>query len=421
MKIKIPSFKRSASIVKADICLIIRGNTLFHAERQNLIAQHDESLLKLTATEIAEAARRLLPNTDRQQRIALALPNDEFVAISLNLPAIAPTTLKNAVNLQLPTLLPGVTDPLLLAVQPQTHSGATVALWLSAQRAEELFNAFEKEGLFLAVILPRALLALPAPVEQACHLIDEDDAAITAIEWSGSAIRRWLHVLKADCADAEFNKQFQANLSALNDKNAIYKGTANAWDSLPMPHSVVYGYGFMPAGTQRRTNILNNQKKRRTMMIAAGIVVFLGILGVAYAIQRELRLERKLAEVKGKTIDVTQLRNEVVEIEDYLAPVKNFPQQHVTVLMNKLNDLIPKNSWISGLKIETGVAEVEGYSPNPPALLEILTNNPEFTEVSFIRPTQKEADKLEERFGIRFKLTGVDFPAYLAEYFKVEQ
>ncbi|EIJ41180.1 Tfp pilus assembly protein PilN [Beggiatoa alba B18LD] len=422
MKLTIPPLlKRSATAQKADICLIVRGNALFHAEKQDLIAQDDESLLKLTATEIAEAARRLLPNTDQQARIALALPNDEFVATSLNLPTIAPANLKNAVHLQLPTLLPGVADPLLLAVQPQNHTGATVALWLSARRADELFTEFEKQGLFLATIFPRILIMLPSPADKAGYLIDEDDNTVTAIEWSGSAIRRWLHVLKADCADEEFNKQFQTNLAAFNQDNALYKGNTEAWDSLPMPISAVYGYGFLPTGTQKHTQQLQQRKKRRQLAVMAGVIVGLGILSLGYAIHRELRLERKLAEVKSRTVDVTQLRNEVVEIEDYLASVKNFPQQHITDLMNKLNELIPKNSWITGLKIETGVAELEGYSPNPPALLEILTNNPAFTEVAFIRPTQKEADKMEERFGIRFKLVGVDFPTYLAEHFKVEQ
>ena len=152
--------KRKSSTT-SDICLIVHGSMLLHTKHHNLIAQPDESLLKLTPTELANAARRLLPVTTKRTRIALALPSDEFVATTLKLPAVAAQNIKNVVNLQLPTLLPGVTEPLLLAVQTPTVGEQTCALWMPTKRAEELFQAFDKEGLFLNCILPRPVVVLP--------------------------------------------------------------------------------------------------------------------------------------------------------------------------------------------------------------------------------------------------------------------
>jgi Tfp pilus assembly PilM family ATPase len=134
MKLQFPKLSKSRppKPVVCDICLIVYNDRLLYAKHSNLVAQAEESLFDSSPAEIARIARQLLPAaTRRQQRIALALPSHEFVATGLKLPAsIDAQHLKNAVKLQLPSLLPGMNEPLLLAVQVQKQGDETYALWL---------------------------------------------------------------------------------------------------------------------------------------------------------------------------------------------------------------------------------------------------------------------------------------------------
>lgn len=404
-----------------DICLIVYGSMLLHTERQNIIAQPDEAFLQLTPTELAEAARRLLPQSDKRHRIALGLPGGEFVATPLKLPSIASQNLKSAVMLQLPTLLPGITEPLLLAVQAEPQGEQTCALWLPTQRAEELFQAFDKVGLFLTCIVPRPLIALPTKTT-ICRIVDEDEEAISGFEWSEGVIRQWLHLVKTDCEADVFQQQWQHILSTWRDDvESVWKTALDDWKNIPMPSPWAWQYAFVPPATQLHLATIQRQKQRRRLKLAA--VVLLGALlaGIGWVIFYQETLKAQLAVLRQTTFEVRQLQAETVQIHESINPIHEFPQQQVTEILIALNQLVPKNSWITGFHIEAGQVKIEGYSPNAAELIQVLSAEPRFTGVGFIQPVRTEAGKPESKFGIGFKLKDINFKDYWLEYFPVEQ
>lgn len=419
MKIQFPKLRSSRStknIPSCDICLIVYGNMLLHTERQHLVALRDESVLESNPTELAEAARRLLPNTDNQQHISLALPSSEFVATGLQLPVIAAENIKNVVNLQLPTLLPGVTEPLLLAVQPQSKEGMTVALWMSSQRANELYQAFNKVGLFLACILPRPLVTVPHKAH-AVRIYDEDETSITLVEWSNNIVQNWLHYAKIDGEESHFQQQLEDIFAKKEESiTEIRKSSAENWEKLPMPSSDAYGYAFVPVGATAYLTQIAQRKKRRLLTIAAGIVVLAIISAIGAVIHYEHRLQKHLTALRTDTRDVSELQVEAVNIEESIAPITTFPNQDVLQVLMKLEKLIPKDSWISSFKIEKGIVEIEGYSPTPSNLVEILAKEPSFVNVDFNQGVRAEQNKSEQKFGITFKLKGIDVTAYSQQY-----
>ncbi|RKZ40249.1 MAG: hypothetical protein DRQ41_09630 [Gammaproteobacteria bacterium] len=412
--------KRRKNQVSCDICLIVYGTTLLHAKHTNLVAQPDESVFKLTPTEMAAAARRLLPRTTKQSRIALTLPSSEFVATQLKLPPVAITAqnLKNVVNLQLPTLLPGLTEPLLLAVQAPIDGEQTYALWMATKRAEELWQAFDKEGLFLACILPRPLVVLPHTSVSDYQVYDEDDNSITCLQWSGNVIQRFLHISKLDCQEAEFNQQLDEVLSTFTDDvEHVHKTSVKDWEELPVPPPAAYDYAFFPPRAVLRMVQEALQKKRLRLMAIMLLFVAALMGGIYFAIDYEKRLKQRLVDLTHRTFDINQLRAEVGEIEKTIGPIKYFPQQQVVPVLETLNKLIPKDSWIISFKIETGFIKLEGYSPNPTQLIEILSQQSHINNVEQSRDTTQEKGKKERRFGITFKLKNFDFDAYWSEYF----
>jgi len=417
---KIPSLfkKRRKYNVSADVCLILHGNTLIPARCEELVAQHNQLLLNITPDEIAQAARHLLPSTTAQARIALALSGKEFAATSLTLPpTITESSLKNAVRLQLSTLLPSYTKPLLIAIRPQVKGKPTVALWMPTQVAEELFQAFEKVGLFLAYILPRPVIALPQNSTEVVQVYDEDEEAISCFEWSGAAIERWLQVPKADCEDEDFQSQLTAILTnSSEDTTRITKNKLEDWENLPQPASVAYGYSFVPPSTLTRMIHLAQKKNRRNLVIIATVVILLIIAGAGALKRYEYRLERWLGQLQARTLDVSRLRSEVDAISRDIAPIKEFPRQEVVQILQRLDSLIkPTEGWIVSFTIDKGEVEIKGISPNPERLVQMLGSEPMFEGASFNQPRQGE------NFSIRFKLRNLNIGEYWKKYFMPDQ
>jgi len=411
--------KTKLPTITCDICLVIYNKILLHAEHKNLVAQPDESLYSLMATEIAQAARRLLPNTDKRHRLALALPNFEFVATTVQLPIMAEQNLKSAVMLQIQTLLPGVTGPLLLTIQSEGGK-PTSALWLPAKRAEELYQAFNKVGLYLTCILPRALLNIPRGTAS-CQVYDEDEDSITCFEWSGTNINRWLHIAKTDYDHPEFKTQWEQSLTSLNNE-IKQEGKTNLqdWERLTMPTPVVYKYAFLPPGTVLHLAQVAKRRHRRRLQMAAVFLLLCTIGAIGAVINYEQRLQKRLENLTTRTVDARKLKEEVAQIEETIGPIKDFPQQQVTSILQTLNRAIPKNSWITSVRIEAGTVKIEGYSPNPAELIGILLAQPGFIDVAPSQATQSERGRSENRFGINFKLKDINFKDYWVQYFPIQ-
>jgi hypothetical protein len=425
MKFKLFSRSKKRTRLKpisCDICLMVYNHVLLHAKRHNLVAQPEESLFQLTATEIAETARRLLPLTTKQQRIALALPSNEFVATNLKLPsAIDVQHIKNAVNFQLANLLPGMTEPLLLAVQPQIQGDQTYAIWLVSKRAEELFQAFNQVGLFLTCILPRPLIALPRTKAASCQVYDEDENSITYLEWSDGVIQQWLHLPKSDCEEADFRQQLEAIVATFTaGLDQERKTTLEDWREQPMPIPSAYNYAMIPPGAVLRMAQVAKRRQQRWLAAAAGLLIIGIMIGFYVATDYERKLQEQLTELRERTGKISQLRGEVEQIEQLIGPIKNLPKQNVVEILEKLDQLIPKNSWIVNFQIEGGVIKVEGYSPEPTKLIEILSNEPAFEDVRHSQGIRREADKPELKFGISCKLKGFDLKSYWLEYFSTK-
>jgi len=416
MKIKFPKGfvkKRQKKPVSSDICLIVHGAVLLHGQQQKQITQADESFF--TATQLAKAARSLLPKITQKERIALALPSIEFVATSLKLPAVVANP-KEVVNLQMPTLLPGVTEQLLLSVEAASEGEQTCALWLPVKRATDLFQAFDKEGLFLNCLLPRPLVVLPH-TKKPFQVYDEDDKTITYMKWSGNVIQHWLHTLKVDCHESLFQTQLDEALSRFsNGMEQERKTSLSNWQGMPIPSPSAYNYAFIPPHAGLRMAQEARQKKQRQMKVAVGALIVVVIGGIWFANFHKQGLEQRLADLKRKDT-ISQLRGEVVEIEEMIGPVKNFPHPDVILILEKLNAMIPKSSWITHFQIEWGTVKFEGYSPNPSELIEILSKEPHISNVEITRGTNKERGKEELKFGISLKLKGLNWLNYQSEYF----
>lgn len=409
-KNKKKSFKKQWK--KSDNCkfhLIIHDHKLLVGKRKNSVTQ-------LTPIEIATAAKRLLPSRAKRQNIALILPSSEFVATSLNLPAIAAQNLESVVSLQKESLLPGVTEPLLLAVQAPLEGERTTALWLPVKRAEELWQAFKQVGFFVRCIIPRPLIALPHKKSTPYFVYDEDNTNITGVEWSSGVIKNWLHVAKIDRENPNFEEQFEEALSTFSEIPQNWKTNLNDWKKVKLP-ARAYDYAFTPPSAS--AFLAKKANTKNTTRISLLILLVLASLGggATYAIDYQKKLEQELSKLKNRTLDIRRLQAEVGEINQTIGAIINFPDQPLIIILNSLNQMIPQDSWLVGFRIEGGKIKFEGYSPNPTALIEILNQIPQIHQIEQNRGTTTEIGRKELRFGISFKLKDYDLASYWLEYF----
>ncbi|MCP4701102.1 MAG: PilN domain-containing protein [Gammaproteobacteria bacterium] len=403
-----------------NICLAVYDDVLIHAgSGQHCgLTELDDYAHALDADRLAEAAHRLLPSAKRKQRVALCLPGHEFVATNIKLPGVSGKNLHNATRLQLPMLLPGVNEPLLLAIHG--HSGKPgrehIALWFSKARADALFSAFEKTGLFLSCLLPRPLAGLPQAAGNH-QVYDKDQTTITCIQWSEQALERWLYISKPEFEDEKFHTQFEEEISVHPPDDATESAkftqtrkTALAdWDSVPVKEA--YYYRFMPPEAEKRMATSRQRKKRYLLAFGAGMILILIALGIAEGLRYKHRIEKRLAELKEQTMNIIQLQGEVTSIEKKIAPIQDFPRHKILGVLEKLNAQITKQSYLTRFKVEDGIVEIEGHSSDSAGILRKLENDPAFAAVKFSKGTKAN------RFGIKLQLVDVDVDAYDKTYF----
>ena len=106
-----------------------------------------------------------------------------------------------------------------------------------------------------------------------------------------------------------------------------------------------------------------------------------------------------------------------VKTEDLLRFIGYLPP-----IQNKINfNQIPIYSIVPKQKPFFVSENIEGYSPNPAEILELLSRLEEFDQVRFNQNIRSERGKNKEHFGITFLLIAIDEDAYYKEFFSYEE
>jgi hypothetical protein len=422
------------SLPEFDLVLTLTGNTLCTPGGAG--CQPVDNHL---AESIAHAARQLAGQGS--VRIALRLPGAEFLAMQVQMPGVADERLLPAIELQRGELLPAVEQSLLLqAIRLDPLSGETLILWLSGERAESLFHEFELRGLFLALIEPRPLACRPEivlgrngladvdPSAWSGWICDESNGSRICTRWQDGRVVDWISTLQADLELPPLAEQWRQAIGewpVVMLDQPTHGGEAEG-EVAGLQQQITLGEPgeiyFVPAtAVQRIRERIGQRSRRRRIAVAAGLATLSMLLWAALS-ARSLYYEDRLERLKSAAHEASALRAEVVNLEERYAPIRDFPRIDVSDTLTRLNQMIPRESWIERFRIDNGMVEVEGYSPDPSGLVSALAGDERFIDVAFNRATRggTGADR-GDRFGIRFQLAGIDVAGYLEEHFPVER
>jgi len=114
-------------------------------------------------------------------------------------------------------------------------------------------------------------------------------------------------------------------------------------------------------------------------------------------------LQQAISELSGQVEDVEKERNRLKELKLRMEPLAQTKKTDVLLMLKELTVLIPEDSWISNLDMETDNVKVRGNSENANALIPLLEKSSLFKEVTFLSPLFKRDGKDVFHIQMRFE------------------
>jgi len=391
----------------------------------NLATGQTHTLKEMSADTIASAAGEIIPKGSKNKQTlhaALYLPDLEFVATEYELPEVAAQNITSALSYQIDELMPAYPGKLMLAVNHNESKEKNIALWLDQLKSERLFAAFKSQNVELTAIIPRVVLAfLIKNVNSAKNQIrqfkelDENGILYAAVE--NQSLVQWHSINNHDMKDEKYLYQWEQKAEPLDNMTLIEASAF--WQQIDRSHLDQLRYTFFPESARQNLKQRSRIKKGRLAIIVGALAAFL--LATPFIINsiHNAKWEQKFQDYKEKTAEVSKMRRTVTQFEDNWALFIEYPRADVMTVIKKLNTIIPKNSWIKGFEIKSGVVEIDGYSPNPTEILETISRQPEFEQAAFNQRTRTERGKDNEHFGITFHLNSINMEAYQEKHFPV--
>ncbi len=385
---------------------------------QTVLPRSDDDPRGDSAAALAEASRAL-----GVTRTALFLPAEEFIATVIPLLGLNGAGALQALRLQASSLIPSLDEPLALVQTPNRLLGTDdyFCLWMAQARLTELSEAFEAEGIELAAILPRALLAPAAGSDETCRLLDQDPHQVTQVVMREGAPVKWDTLQLSDLDEPELLEQWQAELKSteLAHQGPLISTTDPAWLSsqeagAALNAALASGISFVPPGEVKRRQALRN--KTTAIAIATGFALLAVLTLIPFALQSiQFRLAAsELADLRALNSTARQDQAFVADFDSRWGAINNYPRQEIIAALFTLQRVISPDT-LTGLEIDEGVVNIEGTSNNPQAILQRLEQDPLFTEVAFSRATSNS------RYSISLRLSNVSFEGYRARYAEVSR
>ena len=384
---------------------------------------------------IADAAKRLISYTiqnsalDKKElkkkldksSIALFLPLTNFIYTQYSMLGVDAKNIHAALSYQQDEFLPASSDDLELTVK-QLKQENNFALWFSAKKAEDFYLAFQQQGLTLASILPSLSLLLS---KDESTIRESSKDYLAQYSFSEYGLLKIGHIAVQDLDIEAFKKEWESSFGAVDNSTQCIN-SKTSWldyliDSRYAENYKKSQYAYFPKQIKTQFKSRGYLRNSRVIGLLAFILIFLLALPFVENERKYFREQQKYQKYFDLAKDVREKRSKVLSNEEYWALYLNYPQVDVLTIISRLNEIIPIDSWISSFQIKNGYIEVEGYSPNPTSILELISAQEDFDEVAFNKNTQAERGKTKERFGITFHIKGVNIDDYEKQYFNAKQ
>jgi len=117
-------------------------------------------------------------------------------------------------------------------------------------------------------------------------------------------------------------------------------------------------------------------------------------------------IDREIMARKNEVKKVEALTKELEGVEKELNSIESFKSSRPMVLdlVREMSRVMPKNTWLSRLRITDTAVEIEGSSSAATAILSKLEASPYFKKVEFSSPTFRDTRLNTDRFFIKMEI-----------------
>ena len=152
---------------------------------------------------------------------------------------------------------------------------------------------------------------------------------------------------------------------------------------------------------------------KRPFMVTAILSALMAIIWAFYLfmpIQTEgdrlAEIENQINRRKPEVMNIEKIRGESEVLSKKMALVDNFKREKPTTieLTKELTLRIPKNAWLTRVKISGQQVNIEGYAPSATSLIQLLEASRYFRNVEFSSPTFRDAAMNMDRFQIKMEI-----------------
>ena len=139
------------------------------------------------------------------------------------------------------------------------------------------------------------------------------------------------------------------------------------------------------------------------------LTAFYWITPVNIETQRLALIDKQITQKKGEVKKIEALRKEidaVIKERDIIGDFKNSRQLAIG-LLKELTLVIPKDAWLTRVRITENQINIEGYAPSATVLVPKLEASTFFKKVEFASPTYRDPKLNQDRFQIKMEIEGL--------------
>ncbi|MEW6569618.1 MAG: PilN domain-containing protein [Nitrospirota bacterium] len=156
-----------------------------------------------------------------------------------------------------------------------------------------------------------------------------------------------------------------------------------------------------------------HEKTKHPRTLTAILLLAILALWVMYLIaplrieERRLKeIENQIALRKDEVKKVEAIKKEIEEISSDIGTINSFKGSGPMALdvLKELTAILPKNAWLTRVRISENTVNLEGYSASATGLLPKLEASPHFNKAEFASPTFRDTRMNADRFNIKMEI-----------------
>lgn len=158
-------------------------------------------------------------------------------------------------------------------------------------------------------------------------------------------------------------------------------------------------------------------EKPKKPMVLTLILILTIMLALALYLIAPLKVqEKRLKEIdnqitmrKDEVRKVQTLKKEIEAVSNEIATIENFKISRTSSqdIFKELTKILPKNAWLTRVKISAATVDIEGYASSATGLLPTLEASQFFRKAEFASHTFRDARLNADRFVIKMEIEAV--------------